>query len=240
MPIHRQSHKYNNMKKSITINGQDLDIRYQAAKSKSNAAILFIPGISGELFTNRYDRFIKACFEAGYGFLGLQTWEDNGIGLDNKSISIIDKEISSAINYLQEKGYNRIAIVGKSFGGGMSLIYQHPAVRCMVLWAPAIGYGGEPNIAQLIDTPFANISSLLEFKVNIKGINSWSIPRLFIHGTADEVIPLENSIKLAHDIKLSTIKEINQAKHSFIHREEEQLLITFTMQFVESFLPILV
>jgi pimeloyl-ACP methyl ester carboxylesterase len=88
-------------------------------------------------------------------------------------------------------------LVGKSAGGRLVVEYQmrHNDANALVLLAAAV-----------------------KAQERIKEIR---IPVLIIHGTADRVVPIENSRELAKQLENSKLVEVEGADHSYKGKEQE-------------------
>jgi pimeloyl-ACP methyl ester carboxylesterase len=88
-------------------------------------------------------------------------------------------------------------LVGKSAGGRLVVEYQmrHSDANALVLLAAAV-----------------------KAQERIKEIR---IPVLIIHGTADRVVPIENSRELAKQLENSKLVEVEGADHSYKGKEQE-------------------
>jgi len=95
------------------------------------------------------------------------------------------------------EGITSKILVGKSAGGGLVVEYQmrHKDAKALVLLAAAV-----------------------KAKEQIKEIR---IPVLIVHGTADRVVPIENSRVLAKQFENSRLVEIQGADHSYKGKEQE-------------------
>ncbi len=88
-------------------------------------------------------------------------------------------------------------LVGKSAGGRLAVEYQikHKDAKALVLLAGAV-----------------------KAKEQMKEIK---IPALIVHGTADRVVPIENSRELVKQFENSKLIEVQGADHSYKGKEQE-------------------
>jgi len=95
------------------------------------------------------------------------------------------------------EGITSKILVGKSAGGRFVVEYQmrHKDAKALVLLAAAV-----------------------KAKEQIREIK---IPVLIIHGTADRVVPIENSRELARQFENSRLVEVQGADHNYKGKEQE-------------------
>ncbi|MFA6475872.1 MAG: hypothetical protein WCV68_00500 [Candidatus Paceibacterota bacterium] len=199
---------------------------------ESNTAVIFIPGVSGKAFSDKYKQLSDECLKLGMDFLRVQSW-DSVEELEQKNIRQIQEDIDEAIKFLKSGGYTKIFAIGKSFGGGILLTRNYPEITKMVLWAPAIGIADDKgNLNEKIDTLFSEISSLLEVTVDRDLLSSIKVPVKIIHGTKDRNVLLENSLKIAGLLLYSDVAKIKDMGHSAETQEKEKELIDDTIEFL--------
>lgn len=219
------------MKIKISANGKT-KVVLDKGSEESNTAVIFIPGVSGKAFSDKYKPLSDECLAKGMDLLRVQSW-DSVEELEQKNIRQIQEDIDEAIKFLKSEGYTKIFAIGKSLGGGILLTRNYPEITKMVLWAPAIGVeDNKDNLDEKIDTAFSEISSLLEVTVSKDLLSSIKVPVKIIHGTEDKNIPLENSLKIAGLLLYSDVIKIKDMGHSAETPEQEKELIDDTIEFL--------
>lgn len=219
------------MKIKISANGKT-KVVLDKGSEESNTAVIFIPGVSGKAFSDKYKLLSDDCLTKGMDFLRVQSW-DSVEELEQKNIRQIQEDIDEATKFLKSEGYTKIFAIGKSLGGGILLTRNYPEITKMVLWAPAIGVEDDKdNLDEKIDTAFSEISSLLEVTVSKDLLSSIKVPIKIIHGTEDKNIPLENSLKIAGLLLYSDVIKIKDMGHSAETPEQEKELIDDTIEFL--------
>jgi|GEM_PF-1200377 esterase/lipase len=199
---------------------------------ESNTAVIFIPGVSGKAFSDKYKYLSDGCLAKGIYFLRVQSW-DNVEELEQKNIKQIQEDIDQAIRFLKSKGYTKIFAIGKSLGGGILLTRNYPKITKMVLWAPAIGVAdSKGNLDDKIDVVFSEINSLLEVTVDKDLLSNIKVPVKIIQGTDDKNVPMENSLKIASVLPHSSVIKIKDMGHSAETPEQEKELIDDTINFL--------
>jgi len=182
------------------------------AESTSHAA-LFIPGISGEPFCERYKTLARACVDSNITLLRYESWTRENI--QDKTIRHLLDEIAQLMRELRAN-HTTVSIIGKSIGGGLALLYKH-ADR-MVLWAPALTMSS--TIALPLDTPLKELT-LDDIHVNANYLADITCPVTIIHGNNDETISLENSRRITETLPNAKLIVINGANHHYTDHMED-------------------
>lgn len=195
--------------------------------------VVFLPGISGGAHSARFIGVEKLADEDGYACARIDLWEGEE-SLSDKSYEDIFLKLDEFFAEFTKMDFIDVLLVGKSFGGGVALAYEHELISRKVLWAPAIGVGeGEGNWGELKGKKFGEIVDLLDVKLGTEQIAKQSAPIGIIHGTADNVIPLSNSEKIIAAAQNGTLKTIEGAGHSFKEHEEEVELMSLTKSLLQ-------
>ncbi len=171
------------------------------------------------------------------------------------TISQADDDVVNAISLLKKRGYQKIAVVGCSFGGMASILATAKSkdVRVLALKAPVSDYLGKIT-ADISHYPlkewkekgfiyYTNIKrekSKLNYSFfkDAEKVNTYqeaakiAIPTLIVHGDKDENVPLEQSKKLAKIIKNSKLEIIKGADHFFSKPEEFDKAHRLIVEFV--------
>ncbi|MFA6475946.1 MAG: hypothetical protein WCV68_00870 [Candidatus Paceibacterota bacterium] len=216
----------------ITLDNGITKVVLDKGEAESNTAVIFIPGVSGKAFSDKYKQLSDVCLRLGMDFLRVQSW-DSVEELEKKSIRQIQEDVFQAIEFLRFKGYTKIFAIGKSLGGGILLTRNYPEITKMVLWAPVIGVADDKgNLNEKIDIVFSEISSLLEVLVDKNLLSNIKVPVKIIHGTKDNNVSIENSLRLASYLPDSNVEKINDMGHSVETPEQEKELVDDTVSFL--------
>lgn len=108
------------MNTNITLNSSELLITESGNTSKE-AILLFLPGISGKAFSDRFQPLVDVSLESGYPIARLDAWNMEET-VNDKTYAYMQGIVLEAITYLLSVGYKNIIGVGKSFGGGILLL----------------------------------------------------------------------------------------------------------------------
>jgi len=198
----------------------------------TDTAIVFLPGMSGGAFSDRFQSVVDACVQAGFAIARVNAWE-NTEDVEGKNLNDIYQAIENVTTHLRQRGYTKLFGIGKSFGGAVMLTLPSVHIHKKVLWAPAIGVNeSDVNIDAYMSVPLGTLSSLLDLRVDRTFLQQRASPTLIIHGTADDTIPFSNSEKMVSMLPTATLHPIEGADHSYKNKDHEAAVITATMGFL--------
>lgn len=193
--------------------------------------VIFLPGVSGQAHSRRFAPLAKISEETGYACARLKIWDDSE-ELENFSFKDIFSKLDELIEILKKQGFVDVVLVGKSFGGGVALLYNNDLITQKILWAPAIGVTvGEGNFVDYIDTKLIEIDNPLDITVDKEQLKGLNIPINIIHGDVDNIIPLHNSEQIVA-LCGGTLEVISEAGHSFKEPAHEKALYEATKKFL--------
>ena len=188
-----------------------------------------------------------------FDFYGLG--ESEGDFGDTTITEAVD-ETKQAIEFLKEKNYTKIGIIGSSFGGitGFLTTAQTPdlfvlAVKCPVSHSlgALLANKNEKTIKEWEEKGFipynTNKNGVVPLKYTLyedsKQNNAQNIahnikvPTLIVHGDADTIVPIEHSKKTAELIPNCKLEIIQEAGHRFEKKEHWDKMITLLVDFVD-------
>lgn len=220
------------MSEDFKIENTTTEVRIDTPTTPTEKVVVFLPGISGGAFSDRFQPVVDACLSAGFAIARVNAWKDaDDVG--QKTLSQIYADIDAVLSLLQEKSYTSFFGVGKSFGGAVMLTHPCPYFAKKVLWAPAIGtVESGANINEYLSTPLGTIPKLLDVKVDRAFVEKMETPTLVVHGTADDAIPFSNSELLVSMLPNAKLFPVEGADHSYKKKEHEEIVIKATMDFL--------
>lgn len=178
----------------------------------------------------------------------------------NMSIKQCEEQLDAAFQALQERGMDRLGLVGSSFGGLLAILSapQHPALQALGLKCPVVDFaeslrlefGPEtmerwkstnhiPNLVgdgSPVPLQYAFYEECLTSDA-YAAIPRIQAPTLIVHGTQDELIPRPQIDRLL--ATLNTTKElklIEGADHQFGRPEEFRVMTTQLAQWMVNYL----
>lgn len=178
---------------------------------------------------------------------------------DCEKLTITDeiKDVESIIEFIVNKGYKKIAVLGASFGGGvvsMVNFKKYPQVKSIILWYPMLDYSTSTMFDEK-DYQHAERYGYVEsysksqnrcFKFGIKFLNerrtlqpfkeliNCNIPKLFVTGNQDrDTNYIENSLRVYNQCKNASIKILEGLDHCFAGDENsKKSAIEYTANFI--------
>jgi pimeloyl-ACP methyl ester carboxylesterase len=222
--------------------------------SSTAVAAIFAHGFCSNMTRERYVMLSDALAEKGiaalrFDFAGSGESEEREITISGQVA-----DLKAAVAYLQKRGYRSIGVVGESLGGITALEAYSDAVKALVLWAPVTKARWTAEMSGIQKESlnrrgyYINHKDGKDFKIPKRyveerlGVNrartlgEFRIPVFIIHGTEDEVIPVEDSREaIALLPQGSRLEEIQGGDHhvSAIHSE---LVIRKTVDWLVSHL----
>lgn len=203
-------------------------------EQKVDQAVLFLPGISGGVFSSRFQPLVDMALSEGRAIARMGAWQD-AEDVETKTLNDLHAAVEEALETLKGEGFETVTGIGKSFGGGLLLSYHTDMIVKKILWAPAIGVTDEGNIDDLKSAKLGEIAHLLDIKLSSSFVHADPAMVCIIHGTKDEVVPLENSRRAIEAATRGTLKVVEGADHSFKTPQEEHVLIEATRGFLVAY-----
>jgi len=218
------------MDEKITLQNSTLLFSVNESVS-TDTVVLFLPGLSGGAFSPRFKNLVDVVLAPGFPIVRVHAWED-ATNVESHAWAYYHNVLDEVISNLAERGYVKIIAVGKSFGGGLLLSYQHPSIVKKILWAPAIGIGEDATFDIKMHEKLENVDSFLDLHLNPSHVSADTSAIRIVHGTADTSVPIENSRKIVREARDGKLTEIEDADHSFKSEEEEKELMNATRKFL--------
>ncbi|MBI3413338.1 MAG: alpha/beta fold hydrolase [Candidatus Aenigmarchaeota archaeon] len=170
------------------------------------------------------------------------------------TISEAVEDVLSAIRFVKGTGYSKIGLIGTSFGGISSIVAASRSkdLRVLVLRAPVSNYQeketlkrGNSGIERWKETGYVEYDdngrkfklkyAFFEDFENNNGYEAGKnikIPTLIIHGDKDDVVPIEQSIRLSKIISNCKLEIIRGADHNFTDENDFIRTLESTANFI--------
>lgn len=197
-------------------------------ESELDRGLIVIPGISSGPYGTPFDEVVDYVKDMEYSVVRLDTWKD-AEDLEEKTLKDIYDLVDEAFEALKEQGCDEISVLGKSFGGQIALTYpRNSRFELMILWAPAVGLG-KNNVNQWKSTSLKHASSATDISVDAEHLENISSTVKIVHGSSDQVVPVNKSRTISEEISDCELEEIEGADHSFSSSQKKLISKTESM-----------
>jgi uncharacterized protein len=228
------------------------------SNNKSKPIIILCHGFFSSKDSRTFTSFEKLLNEKNistfrFDFLG--HGESEGL-FEDITISEAVDDILNAIKFLKDLGYNKIGLIGSSFGGISSIMAASKTNELFVLGlkCPVSDYyettkrkKSEEELIMWKEVGFdfyirkdktalrLNYTFYEDFKNNdaYKAAELINIPTLIVHGNKDQLVPIDQSIKTSKIIKNCKLEIIENADHFFKEKEHFEKMLNLFVEFVE-------
>jgi len=198
--------------------GMNLVGIFHFPKKETKSIIIMAHGFTGD--KDEWGRFVKAAEEfckngfAVFRFDFSASGESDG---DSITVSQWVDDLKSAINFVKQKSYSNIGLLGLSLGGLCSILAYDENIKTMVLWAPVTKAKTLSKLKEEIQTELNEQEILSKIKC----------PVLIIHGDKDDVVPVEHSRKAMKYLpEKSKLDIIENADHGFYEQLDKIIFIS--------------
>lgn len=249
------------MKRLTFKNSRGLRLVGRYYKGPSKSAIIMSHGFTGDKSEwGRFDRTAEALNKVGFTVF---TFDFSGCGeSDDDSLTVAKQveDLHCAIDFIREKGFKKLGLLGHSLGGLISLKNLTRGVKALVLWAPATtpnkdfqSWYSRGQFKEMEDTGYLvkrrDMGVRRKFIIEkgmfdeLAGINQEKLlskvkcPVLIIHGAKDDVVPVEDSRQAMQYLpKGSKLEVIKGADHDFY--EQLDKFIEHTVEWFKMFMTV--
>lgn len=214
------------------IEGTQASILIELPSQPTQRIVLMLSGISGRIFSERYNAFAKICTDAGLAIGRIEIWKGSE-DVQDLTIADIHATLNKVLAYVKERGYTELFAVGKSFGGAMWLTLRSPDIKAQVLWAPAISAVKDAGSFDAYrHMTLAEVPSATTVSVDESFLSGITIPTLLIHGTSDLLVPYANSEAMASYLPHAKLVSIEGADHSYNDPAHFEKVVNETVAFL--------
>lgn len=173
---------------------------------------------------------------------------------ENLTITEAVDDILQAIKLLKRKGFSQIGLVGSSFGGNASIIAATKIKNLFILAlkSPVSNYEEKDKKSltenqiqkweakgfRFLEDSGKKLKLNYTFFADSKNNNGYvfapkiKIPTLIVHGDADQIVPVEQSIKISKLIPECKLVLIKNADHTYTNPKYFQLMSKTIADFI--------
>ncbi len=176
---------------------------------------------------------------------------ESGGNFSEITISEAVDDILNAIKFLKKRGYDKIGLAGSSFGGISSTIAASKSedLFALALKSPVSDYYelerlrmGDKGIDVWKRKGYVDYENGMKLKYSFfedfKNNNAYEaakrikIPTIVVHGDADDVVPVEQSVKLSKIIKKCRLEIIRGGDHNFSDNNDFNKAVVIISEFM--------
>lgn len=201
-------------------------------KTDAERVLVFLPGISGLAHSARFAGLVGVAEAAGMACARIALWEGHADGLKMTYDDILER-LRRIFMLLADRGVTDVVFVGKSFGGGVALAFQHELISQKILWAPAIDAAEEGNFEIARSTPVGEFEMPFDIILGKDFLSTDETQIDIIHGSADTFCPVENSEHIADRVPNGSLYVFKGADHSFTKPEHAKKLLEMTVNLLQ-------
>ena len=176
------------------------------------------------------------------------------------TVSEAVRDILAALDYVREAGYQRIGLVGSSFGGLAALVaaVQVPDLCLLALKSPVSDYISRLFVNRdghdleawkkqgyilIPDGEGQHTKLNYSFYLDAEKVSGYEAaagicaPTLIVHGDQDESVPVEQSRKLAQMIPNCRLEILKGADHRYSQERDFAAMLTLIREFILFHVP---
>lgn len=229
-------------------------------KNGSDTCIIMCHGIRSD--KDEHGNFTKLAEVLNKNKIDSFRFDFRGHGENNNDSSTVTisgeiKDLEASIDIVSNMGYKNIILLGESFGGGIiSLIdfKRFNNIKGLILWCPCLVYKEtnifcEENVNKALEDGFLETKSIKtgkkfifskELMLETKKYKPYDallnniLPKLFIHGTNDEVVYYESVRECAKKSNNSELVTVEKGTHGFFDNIEHfNLVLSQTIEYIK-------
>lgn len=217
----------------LAAHGDEFDAELAVPDDPDGRGIAVMPGASHGPWGDIFDLLAEEAASDGAHVLRFEGWPTND-DLEAKTLRELHAELDAAVDRLAVEGCSELAVVAKSFGGGVTLTHVPDAVDRVVLWAPATFTLGETDrIGDALDTQFAELIEPAEQRRFAPSrLADVDVPVLVIQGADDHPELVENARGVVDALPDAELVVREGEDHSFRGEDREPEVVEQTLAFL--------
>lgn len=218
---------------ALQAHGETFDARLTVPDDPDGRGVAVLPGAGHGPWGDIFDRFAEAAAADGCHVLRFDGWPTPEVFME-QTVSEVHAELDAALAHLDEAGCSDLALVGKSFGGGVALTRIPEAVDRVALWAPAfVTFGDEATVEDAVDVPLAELKDTPERRqIAASTLADVDADLLVVQGDADEVRSVEHARSVVDAAPNAELVVREGEDHSFRGGDREREVVAETVDFL--------
>ncbi|WP_049928816.1 alpha/beta hydrolase [Halopiger goleimassiliensis] len=185
--------------------------RLNVQSEDADEGVVIVPGAGHGPFGNIFDVVAYELAGAGKQVFRYDSWESHD-ELEEKTLSELHRELEAAVDYLRSNGCSSVAVIAKSFGGGIALTHDGDGIEGLLLWAPAVELTDDPAV---VDEPDARIGDSDELAIGIPDLDHVDVPVRILVGDEDRGVSPEDCRRIVDAVGEGEVTTIPGENHGF-------------------------
>lgn len=197
-------------------------------------------------------------YDAGFASLrfsysGCGEGEEKSEGVfENTTLTGRISDYRAAIDFLEQKGIDlaRLGVIGSSFGGMIALAAKDERIKTIVILATPHSFPqpSQEEFRRIKQTGYFELESgkrlrtgfyddLRQYDI-LSEVEKTHCPLLIIHGSRDEIVPLENAYELySHANEPKRLEVIEEANHTLDKPGNLERVISLSLEWFKTYFP---
>jgi pimeloyl-ACP methyl ester carboxylesterase len=211
----------------LDVNGETYDARLNTPEDgEADTCVVVLPGGGHGPFGDIFDITAYELAQANVATYRFETWTTPD-ELRAKSFADFHAELDAAIDEVHERGYDRLFLLAKSFGGRIGLTHDLDAFERVLGWAPAVRLADDSNFAECYDTPIGETEAL---RIDAGDVSRVDAPVRILRGDDDEVVSADDAETLVDALADAELRAIPGEDHSF--NENRTTVVAETLDYL--------
>ena len=223
---------------------------------KGAPCIIALHGLESDKDSGKWPIIASRLYREGYAclrfnFRGCGNEPEKSEGLfEETCLTDRIEDYRAAINFLWDSGkvdVNRLGVIGSSFGGMVAVAAQDKRIKAMVVMATPyrIPVLGEPKFSRELGTYYELPSGRRLKEKFFKDLEKYDLlnavkkapPTLIVHGSMDEIVPVEHALKIYEAApEPKRLEIIDGGDHTFSRAEHLNRAIDLSLEWFNKYL----
>lgn len=191
----------------------------------ADTCVVVLPGAGHGPFGDVFDVAMYELAGDGVASFRFETWT-NDEELEAKSLADLHAEMDVAVEFVQDRGYDNVSMLAKSFGGRIAFTDLPEPIERVLGWAPAIQFADESNLDDVYDVPLGEHDGLNVVESDVADVD---VPVRLLYGDEDYFYP-EHAEALADALPNAELRILEGENHSM--NEHRPTVVAETLDFL--------
>jgi len=192
----------------------------------AESCVVVLPGAGHGPFGDIFDITMYELASAGVASFRFETWTSPD-ELEPKSLADLHAEMDEAVAFAQERGYDDLSMLVKSFGGRIGFTKLPEDVDRVLGWAPAVVFADESRLDEQYDVTLGDLEDGLA--IGPADVADADAPTRLLYGDDDHFYP-EHAEALADALPDAELRVLEGENHSF--NEHRRTVVAETLDYL--------